>query len=458
MTRVDRSHLPAIGPDPTLTCPAVTTARLPNGLTIQTVEQRALPVITFILLVPMGASADPLDRPGLASLTGDMLDEGSGEWSAIDVQDALARIGAVLDIEVGPDATFVTLTTLSRNLDRALELLAEIVVRPALRDEDVTRVRTLRGHRLRQLRDSPSACADRAFVELVYRGHPYGHLSIGNERTLQIVTREEVAAFHEQAYRPTRATLVAVGDASHDTVQRAVAERLGMWTPSSAAEVTPGDPASAPPPVEPVARLVLLDRPGAPQSELRIGHPGVSRRIPDYHALLVMNTLLGGHFVSRINMNLRERKGYTYGARTSFDFRRGPGPFLLSTSVQTSATSDAIRESLDEIDAIRGRRPATPAEVRAAKAALTRGYPRNFETSPHVARAIAQLALHELPADSIEQFVPRVNQVGPELVTDVARRYLDPERSLTVIVGDRNAIEASLLDLGIGEPIRVSQE
>jgi zinc protease len=211
------------------------------------------------------------------------------------------------------------------------------------------------------------------------------------------------------------------------------------------------DAGRVPPPEAPPRRILLLDRPGAPQSELRIGHPGVARRSPDYHPLLVMNTLLGGHFVSRINLNLRERKGYTYGARTAFEFRRGAGPFLFQASVQTSATADAIRETLDELDAVRGRRPATAGEIDTARAALTRGFPRSFETTTQIARAIAQLVVYELPADAYEQFVPRVNEVGPELATEVAHRHLDPGRMLVVVVGDRGAIEASLRDLHIGD-------
>jgi predicted Zn-dependent peptidase len=207
------------------------------------------------------------------------------------------------------------------------------------------------------------------------------------------------------------------------------------------------------PPATPPDRLALVHRHGSAQSELRIGHAAVTRSTPDYHALIVLNMVLGGQFVSRINLNLREDKGFTYGARTAFDFRRGRGPFVLQVSVQTDATVEAISESLAELAAIRGARPASAEELVLARAALTRGYPRGFETAEQVARAAAQLALYSLPDDYFSQFVPRVSAVDSSDVTRVAREHLDPARLVTVVVGDREKIGASLarLDLGASE-------
>ena len=196
-----------------------------------------------------------------------------------------------------------------------------------------------------------------------------------------------------------------------------------------------------------------MHKAGAAQSELRIGHMSVPRSAPDYLHLLVLNMVLGGQFVSRINMNLREDKGYTYGARTSFDARRGPGPFLLQASVQADATTASIRESLKEIADVRGARPVTRAELETGRAALTRGYPRNFETAEQVARAAAQMSLHDLPEDYYSTFVPKVLALDEAAVTDAARRHLDPDRMLTVVVGDRDRVAASLEELGLGAPV-----
>ena len=206
------------------------------------------------------------------------------------------------------------------------------------------------------------------------------------------------------------------------------------------------------PPPEPQSRLAILHRPAAGQSELRIGHVSVARSAIDYPQLLVLNMVLGGQFVSRINMNLREEKGYTYGARTSFDARRGPGPFVLQASVQSDATADAIREGLREIDEIRGARPVSRAELETGRAALTRGFARNFETAEQVARAAAQMALHDLPDDYYSTFVRRILAIDEREVTLAAHRHLHPARMLTVVVGDRDKVGASLESLGLGTP------
>ena len=200
----------------------------------------------------------------------------------------------------------------------------------------------------------------------------------------------------------------------------------------------------------------MINRPGSAQSELRIGHVGPARATPDYHALLVLNMILGGQFVSRINMNLREDKGYTYGARTSFDFRRAPGPFVLHASVQSEATADAVREAIGELRAIRGDKPVTRAELETGRAALTRGYPRNFETADQIGRAAVQLALYELPDDYFTTFVAKVLALEADDITRAAATHLDPSRLLTVIVGDREKIGPAVHQLELGEASEIA--
>jgi predicted Zn-dependent peptidase len=203
--------------------------------------------------------------------------------------------------------------------------------------------------------------------------------------------------------------------------------------------------------------LAIVDRPGAAQSEIRVGQVGVARLTPDYAALLVLSMILGGQFVSRLNLNLREDKGYTYGVRSGFEFRRAPGPFVVQTAVQTGVTADAVREVLDELRAIVGTRPATAAEIDLAKAALTRGYPRSFETAGQIARGLAQITLYELPDDTLERFVPLIHGVTAGDIADAARR-LDPDRMTVAIVGDREQVAPGLAALGLGEPMPLSAE
>jgi predicted Zn-dependent peptidase len=261
--------------------------------------------------------------------------------------------------------------------------------------------------------------------------------------------------FHTRAYRPDATTIVAVGDASHDRLLALVDRAFGDWTGPESAEPRVPDALVAEPP-QGTARVAVVNRAGAAQSELRIGHVGPARATADYHSLLVLNMVLGGQFVSRINMNLREDKGYTYGARTSFDFRRAPGPFVFQASVQSDATADAIREVVSELSAIRGDRPVTREELEIGRAALTRGYPRNFETADQVGRAAVQLALYGLPEDYFSTFVPKVLALTPDAITRAASTYLDPSRLLTVVVGDREKIGPALHRLELGETSEVA--
>jgi predicted Zn-dependent peptidase len=399
-----------------------------------------------MLLVRHGSADDPAGQDGLAALTADMLDEGSGGRSAIELHEALARIGGQLDTDIGSDGTALTVSALARFTDRALMLLADMAARPALTDEDFARVRQLRLHRLRQLRDVPGAVAERAFVRLLFGADPYGHTPIGSERTVGAIDADDVRRFHRSLFTPASATVIAVGDCDHEGLTRLAAEAFAGWTPGEPPAAAAAAALPAP------ARLNVVARPGAPQSELRLGHIGLARNTPDYHAIIAANMVLGGQFVSRINLNLRQDKGYTYGARTGFDFRRRPGPFSIQASVHTAATAHAIEEVIREVVEIRGPRPITAEELAVGVAALTRGYARNFETAEQIARALTQIALYDLPDDYFDAFVPAVERVTPEEATAAAARYLHPERLTTLVVGDLDAIGADLPRLGLGEP------
>jgi len=452
---VDRSRLPALGPDPGFRFPEIRRGALTNGMGVWTVEHHAVPLVSFLVLLPAGSAADPANRPGLAAMTSDMLDEGCGDLNALELHEALGRIGAHLDSEIGSDSTLLTLTSLSRYAGRGVAMLADMFICPRLDQRDFDRVRELRLNRLVQMRDMGPALADRAFAQLLYPGHPYGHLPLGSEGSLRAMLLREVSAFHRAQFMPSRMTVVAAGDAPHAELAALVERAFGGWAHAPGA-TPPAERTIDQAPPAPANRLALLHRPGAEQSELRIGHVAVSRSTPDYHALLVLNMVLGGQFVSRINMNLREDKGYTYGVRTSFDFRRGPGPFTLAASVGSEVTVEAILEALSEIRAIRGDRPVTREELETGRAALTRGYPRTFETAEQISRGAAQLALYGLADDYFTTFVPMVLAVDEAAVTRVAEAHIDPARLLTVIVGDREKVGPSLPRLELGTVAEVA--
>jgi zinc protease len=449
VSRVDRSKLPVPGAPRPFAFPTIARMTLANGLHLRVISHRSVPVAATVLLVPGGSSSDAPEQAGLASLTADLLDEGSRGQSALEISDRIARLGGDLDVEVSHDATVLSLATLDRYLDDGLALVYEICTSPNLVDPDFQRVRQLRLERLRQLKDHPAALADRAFAQLLYQSHPYAQPGHGTTASLAGLTVEDVRRYHAAMFQPDGATLVVAGNQPTTVLLEKASMAFEGWRADPAVKALPRDRGRLTPPA-PSARLAIVPRPGAAQSELRLGHVATSRRTPDYHALVLLNTVLGGQFVSRLNMNLREDKGYTYGVRTGFDLRRGDGPFVLQTSVGTDVTASALGEAFSELRAIRDGRPVTADELALAKSSVALGYPRGFETVQQIARSVAQLALHDLPDSYFADFVPQLEAVTLDEVAAAARRYLDPERMATVIVGDQDKVGDTLSVLGLG--------
>ncbi|MDH4064907.1 MAG: insulinase family protein, partial [Acidobacteriota bacterium] len=454
-TRADRTRLPVPGPPRAFQFPRIARRRLANGLEMRAVAHRSVPVAAMVLLVPGGSSADAAERTGLASITADLLDEGSRGQSALEVADRIARIGGDFDIEVTSDATVLSLATLDRFFEVGLSLVHEMATAPNLAAADFERVRQLRLERLRQLRNLPTAIADRAFAQVLYQTHPYAQPGFGTAASLDVITLDDVRAFHARMFQPEGVTLVLTGDRDPEDLLALGEAAFGGWQAAHGPAVDLRDRGRQLTPALPGARLAVIDRPGSAQSELRIGSIAARRATPDYHAIVLLNAVLGGQFVSRLNMNLREGKGYTYGVRTGFDLRRGPGPFVVQTSVGTDVTAPAIAEALGELRAIRGERPVTADELALARSSVALGYPRGFEVSQQVARAVSQLALHDLPDSYFEEFVPRLQAVTLDEVAAAAGTYLDPDRMATVVVGDLSRVGVALSTLGLGDPVVV---
>jgi zinc protease len=455
MIAVDRSRLPVSGPPRPFRFPSIARTAFANGLDVRVVHHGAAPVVTVAAVVRGGSSADPAARPGLAAFAADLLDDGAGDLDGLGLADVLARIGAEADIEVWPDATVVSITTMARFASRALELLADLMARPRFADDDVERVRGLRLDRLRQMRAQASTLADRAFTRAIYGPHPYGHPGIGHPAAVRATTAAEIRAFHHATCTPQATSLVVAGDLDPAYALALAEQTLGAWR-ADAAPGAAAEPTLAEPP--PRGCVLVVPRTGAPQSELRIGQVSASRLTPDYHALLLWNAVLGGQFVSRLNLNLRQAKGYTYGVRSGFDFRRGRGPFSVHTSVQTTATADAVSEVLREIAELAGPRPVTAGELARAKAAVGLGYPRGFETAQQVARAVAQLALHDLDADHFEQFGPRLHDVRLDALPAAANRHVEPGALTAVVVGDPAAVGPQFAERGVDIEIVADDE
>jgi len=444
------ANLPKPKPDPRFTLPQIQRRKLSNGLDVLLVKHDELPVVSMNLVLKTGAAADAPERAGLASLTAGLLDEGTKTRSALDISNQLAAIGAQLGTGSGRDASSVTLRTLTRQLDKALDIYADVITNPAFPKDELERARSSRLAQLAQLHDNANAVADLIFASLIYgRKHPYGQPAIGDVASVTGVSVEDPRRFYETYYRPNNAALVVVGDVQAETLLPKLERAFANW---KAGEV-PAVKFSAPPARE-RATIYIVDKPGAAQSVINIGQLGVERASPDYFPLLVMNTILGGGFVSRINLNLREDKGYSYGARSSFDFRRSPGPFTASAGVQTAFTKESVVEFLKELRGIRGEIPVTDRELETAKQALIRGFPRSFETPDQIASRLSDNVLYNLPDSYFNNYITSVRAVSKADVNRVANRYLDPSKLAILVVGDRQVIEPGLRSLeGVGESV-----
>jgi predicted Zn-dependent peptidase len=395
------------------------------------------------LILKTGAAADPTERAGIASMTAALLDEGTRTRNALEISNQLAAIGARLGTGADWDLSGVQLLTLSRHLDRSLEIFADVITNPSFPESELKLQRDTRLTALLQRKDDANIIAGVVYASLLYsRNHPYGHSLIGDEASVRAISNEEIKRFYETYYRPNNAALVVVGDAQPDTLIPKLERAFSNWKRADVPEVSIPQPQA-----RDKAAVYLVDKPGAAQSVIAIGQIGLPRSTPDYFPLLVMNTLLGGQFTSRVNMNLREEKGYTYGARTSFDYRRGAGPFAASAGVQTAVTKESVVEFLKELRGVRGERPVTPAELEFARQAIIRGFPRSFETPEQIASRLTDIVLYDLPDDYFNSYIARVRAVTLKDVERVANRYLDPSKMAILVVGDRKVIEPSLRSL-----------
>jgi predicted Zn-dependent peptidase len=441
---VDTSKLPKPGPNPSFSLPPVQRRKLSNGLEVLVVEHHELPIVSMNLVVKAGGAADPAGRGGLASLVADMLDEGTKTRTSLQISDELADLGSSLGINAGWDSTGANLRTLKRHLDRSLAVYSDVVLNPSFPDRELERLRASRIAAFRQRRDDPNQIADMVYNSLIFgREHPYGHSLAGDDQTVGAVAPADVRKFYETFYRPNNSALIVVGDTTPDEIMPKLERAFGGW---ERAHVPAVDVTTAPA-TRDRSTLYIVDRPGSAQSIIMAGHIGVPRSNPDYFPLLVLNTLLGGQFTSRINLNLREDKGYTYGARSSFDFRRGAGPFTAQAPVFTGVTRESLVELLGELRGVRGERPVTAAELEYAKQAIIRGFPRTFETPGQIASRLETIITYDLPDTYFNRYIESVERVTLEDINRAAERHLRPDRLAVVVVGDRRAIEQGLRSL-----------
>ncbi len=446
---VDRTEVPTTGLSPKLTLPGFEERTLSNGLKVMIAEQHELPLIQFNLIIHTGWTADPINKPGVSSLTSDLQDEGTKNRTALEISQDLKALGAGLGTSSSFDASTMSLNTLKKHLPNSLEIFSDVLMNPSFPDAELQRIKKEYQARILQEKRQPFTAAFKTFLRTLYgKDHPYGqpYTGTGTEESINAIAAKDLKQFYETYFHPNNATLIVVGDITADEILPVLEKALKNWKRQDV-------PAVEIPLLKRIDsnQIYLIDKPGAPQSVIVTGHFGLLRNSSDYYKAEVMNTILGGKFTSRLNMNLREDKGYTYGAGSFFMYLKGMGPFLAYTQVHTQYTKETLVEMLKEYRGMAGSLPIGDEELSETKKYITLSYPRDFETISQIAGKLGELVTYNLPKDYFNQYVQAIDKVSAGDVVAAAKQYIQPEHMLFVIVGDVEKIEPGIRELKLGE-------
>ncbi len=437
---------PAQTTEPAFAPPVAKRVKLPNGMALLVVENHKLPIVSMSLVaLGAGTAYDSTDKPGVAAFTADMLDEGAAGMSAIDIAQEEDRLGATIALGAGVDAARVSVSTLTKTLDPTIDLLAKILVQPAFDPKDFDRVAGDRGIALELRRDRPREVAGILLAAALFGlDTPYGHPGAGVRESFKSITLGDLQAFYATRWNPATMTLVVAGDVDTTKLVAKLGTALGAWKAPGA---KPARAVVAP--IKVAQRLQLVDRPSAPQSDVRIGLVGLDRKDKRYYAFEVMANALGGGFTSRLNQRLREQLGITYGVGAGMDWRLSPGPFAISTAIVAPETAHGISEALAIVDGL-ATKDVPAAELDKAKQNLIRALPAQFGTNAGTAASFAELALHGLPDDWYAHYVAQIRKVSAADVRAVAKAAIPAGNLVIAVVGDMTKVRADLDKLGLG--------
>ena len=428
----DRTTLPKPATEPSFNLPSIHRGKLACGANLLVVENHETPALSVHIAFPSGGADDPVEKLGLADLTSAVWDEGTDNRTSEQIAEQLADIGAGLSVVSDSDDTSLRLYTLKRQLGPALEIFSDVIRHPSFPEAELQRQRNITLGRLVQIRNEPTALATLATAQTIYGyEHPYGRPSQGTIDSLKSITRKDLQDFQKLVADPAQATIIAVGDTSLDEIKTELEKVFSDWKSSAKKSEKQFSSPSAQP-----ASITLIDKPGAAQSIISVALLGTVRKTPDYFPLQVMNTAFGGQFASRLNMNLRENKGFTYGARSSFNWRANDlSAFVASASVQTAVTAPALTEFINELQDIAGNRPVEGDELDFCKKYITRGFPAGFETSSALAGQLETLTQFHLPDNYFDTVLPGVNAISKAEIIAAAKKHLKTENLAVVIVG-----------------------
>ncbi len=436
--------LPKAGVDPKFTLPAIEKTKLSNGLNVWLVKQNELPIVSMNMVLNAGGTLDSAEKSGVSSMTATMLNQGTKTRSAIEIANQLQSIGAFVNANADWDSTGVSMQTLTKNLDSALNIYADVVVNPSFPATELESIRRRALVGFVQRRSNPTAVAGVVYNKVLYGNQPYGRQLGGDEKSVKAMTRDDLVNFYNAYFHPNNATLIVVGDVDSKTLIPKLEKTFANWKAGdiTKANTMANETMSAKP------GIYFVDKPGAAQSSVSIGQVGIDRSNPDYYAVQVMNSILGGGGTARLFMNLREDKGYTYGAYSRFTARRGAGPFSASGEIQTGSTKEALVEFVKELNGIRGAIPVTPTELETNKQSLIRRFPGGFETVGQISNQLSNLVVYNLPDNTFNEYISKVNAVTLDDVNRAAKKYLTPDKMAIVIVGDRKLVEPTIKELG----------
>jgi zinc protease len=437
---LDRKKIPSPGKTPELRVPSWTKSTLANGADLIVAEKHDLPLISFSITFLGGADQfEPAGKQAVASLTAALLSEGTTTKDAESLSNALQLLGTSVSASAGGESGSISFRSTTAKFPATLAILADILVNPTFPANGLERLRGQRLVALTQARAQPGAIASRVFPRIVYgAAHPYGRLV--TEESLKAITRDDIVAFHKAYYQPGRALVTVVGDTTETTVKPIIEKALAAWSRGGEKPAFTFPQVSQPK----ATTIYLVDKPGAAQSTFAIGRPGPPRNTPDYYALQVMNTILGGMFQSRLNANIREEKGYSYGVSSNFAYGKGPGPFRTGGDIVTEKSDAALVEFMKELKGILGARPVTDEELSVAKDALVQRLPATFASVSSINNALTTLWTQSLPDDYYQQYARRIAAITKEDVLRVAKQYVTVDNLAIVIVGDKSVIEGPL--------------
>lgn len=440
---VDRSVPPPPGEIHPFRFPPFERTTLGNGLSVLAARLPGVPLISLEMVLPAGGQYDAPSLRGLATLTQSVIDEGTAHRTSLEIAASVERLGGYITAGADWDVGYLATGLLARHRTAGLELLAEIVTSPTFPEAELERLRRQRLAEILRRTQDPSALADDRVSQEIYRGTVYAGSLLGSEETVTAITRDSMLEFYRRHCTLAGSSLIAVGDFDPADL---LAEVEALFARGGEGGKPPAPPKIVPP-LLPGIGVHIVNRPGAAQTELRLGHAGVSRTHPDYIPLMMMNTLLGGKFTSRINLNLRERHGFTYGATSRFVARMGPGPFLVGSAVATESAGAAAREVISELSRIR-RELVEPEELSETRSYMIGVFPYTLQTIGDLVKRMETLAVYGLPDDYFDSYVEGLSKVTREEIQEVAERHLDPERMAVVAVGPADVLEPQLTELG----------